>query len=123
MNSQPKARPRALTKADRSRSDAALYLKNRKIALARDKHVCRVCGGAGWQTHHVERRSHYGSKRVLEKHDPSNLLTVCDECHGLFTGNALKAVSTTTQGTNGPVLLTKWDDRAGGFVTFRNGTA
>jgi 5-methylcytosine-specific restriction endonuclease McrA len=120
MNPQPKTRPRKLTKGDRSRAEEALYRKNRARALKRDGNRCRICGGAGWQTHHVERRSHFGPKRVIEKHDVTNLLSACNDCHELFTGNVLKAVSTTDRGTSGPVLVTRWDDTTKDYVTFRD---
>jgi hypothetical protein len=117
----PKPRPRILGKADSKRSEDALYRQNRLKALARDHHSCRVCGGSRLlQTHHVERRSHFGRKAVLAKHDVSNLLTVCHDDHVLFTGNVLKAVATSTQGTNGPVQITKWDDILQDYVVFRN---
>lgn len=128
MKTFPKSRPRALDAQDRKRTEEALYRKNRQIALTRDGRRCRICGADGYlETHHVARRSAFGAKRVLEKHDPSNLLSVCAgvrrdgviACHDLLTKNVLKAVSLTDRGTNGPVLVTKWDDREGGYVTFR----
>lgn len=120
MTAIPKPRPRALVKADRSKGEDKLYRQSRLAALARDKHCCRICGAGGYlETHHVARRSAFGVKRVAEKHAISNLYSVCRDCHKQLTGNVLKAVATTTQGTNGPVLITKWDDRTCGFVTYR----
>lgn len=87
-----------------------MYQKNRKIALARDHHACRICGAGGMlETHHVQRRSKFGIKCMVAKHHPSNLMAVCKKCHKLLTGNVITAVATTALGTNGPVLFTHCD--------------
>jgi 5-methylcytosine-specific restriction endonuclease McrA len=100
-------------------SEDTLYKKNSRIARDRDGNVCRVCRRTwGLTTHHVKRRSGFGSKQVESKHDVANLYTACVDCHQLFTDNILRAVSTTEAGTDGPVLLERWDDTAKGFVTF-----
>lgn len=116
----PKQRPKALDKKDAKRIEEEVYRKNRVKAIQRDGKCCRICGSIyRLETHHVERRSKFGQKKVLSKHDLSNLLTVCADCHRLFTENVLKAVSTSAVGTNGPVLVEKWDDVAKDYVAWK----
>ena len=117
----PKSRPKALDKAERKRAEESLYARNRKLALARDSRHCRICGSGGYvETHHVERRSAFGPKRLLEKHDVANLLTVCADCHEQLTKHILRAVATTADGTNGPVQITKFCDEEQGYVVVRD---
>lgn len=104
----PRPRPRALDRADKQRADASLYQRNRKLALARDGHACRVCGAQfRLETHHVSPRSSFGPKRLAEKHE-------------LLTGNVLRAIATTPEGADGDVLILKYDDAAGDYVTWKD---
>lgn len=120
-----KPTPRILVKAARKKSEDTYYREQKGIAKRRDSSRCRICGAPANETHHVERRSAFGSKQVEAKHHHSNLLSVCAglvakrdgsiPCHQLLTGNVLKATSTTARGTNGPVEILKWDVKSGGF--------
>lgn len=60
------------------KSDAE-WLKARKVVLKRSEGRCeariRGCQGQAHQVHHILRRSQGG------KHEPSNLLSVCNFCH------------------------------------------
>lgn len=56
--------------------------QTRKTVLDRDGHECRHCGeeeraagGVGLHVHHIKMRDAGGSD------DPSNLITLCEECH------------------------------------------
>lgn len=117
MTPIPKSRPRALDRRDRKRDEERLYRENRAKAFARDGHHCRICGGFRLlECHHVESRSTFGPKRVQAKHDASNLLTVCADCHSLITQNVLK-VHATARGADAPVRIERWDDAQKGYVT------
>jgi hypothetical protein len=117
--------PKLLAKRAKQKAEDAYYEAQQAIRKKKDHYMCRICGAGGYtETHHVERRSSFGSKEVLKKHHHSNLLTVCAgpgrragklSCHAQLTGNVMKAVSTTERGTNGPVLVTKFDEKSGGF--------
>lgn len=121
--------PKLLAKRAKQLAEDAYYRDQQAIRKKKDNYRCRICGSDGYsETHHVERRSSFGPKEVLKKHHHANLLTVCAgpgrragkiSCHDQLTGNVMKAVSTTARGTNGPVLVTKFDEKEGGFVTFR----
>jgi 5-methylcytosine-specific restriction endonuclease McrA len=119
----PRPRPRALDRQARKRDEERLYRQQREIALQRDGRRCRICGAGGYvETHHVTPRSHFGSKAVVDKHDAGNLLTVCggaSGCHDMLTGNVLKAYATTPAGAAGAVLVLRYDDAAGDYVTWR----
>lgn len=43
----------------------------------RDKAICRGCGRAGTELHHIKFRSQGG------KHTVDNLVTLCNQCHRL----------------------------------------
>lgn len=47
----------------------------------RDKETCQTCGQPGRQVHHCN------PYRLVGLHDPSNLVTLCQSCHG--TADAL----------------------------------
>lgn len=122
----PKSRPRALSKQDRQRNEDRLYRQNREKALARDGHRCRLCGSHRFiETHHMAKRSSFGSKRVHKKHAVENLLTVCGpevdpkSCHWQIEHNVVRVYATTECGTNGPVRAEKWDDNERGYVVVR----
>jgi hypothetical protein len=120
MTAIPKLRPRLLDRRDSKRNEDAYFKEQRALAFARDGNRCRVCGaGFRLEPHHVERRSHFGPKRVVEKHHKSNLYTCCSECHELFTGNVLKAVSLTAKGTDGPVQITRYSDAEQDWTIFK----
>lgn len=117
--------PKLLAKRAKQKAEDDYYDEQSAIAKDRDHFHCRVCGADGYvETHHVARRSSFGPKEMLKKHHHTNLLTVCAgpgrrsgklSCHTQITGNVMKAVSTTAKGTNGPVLVTKFDEKSGGF--------
>jgi 5-methylcytosine-specific restriction endonuclease McrA len=115
-----KARPKALDRSDRKAAELRYYKSQRAIAMTRDGHHCRICGGIHQlETHHVQPRSHFGPKRVQHKHDAMNLLTVCHDCHVLLTGNVLRAYATTDKGAGGPVKIWKYSDSEGGYIVYR----
>lgn len=117
--------PKLLAKRAKQKAEDDYYDEQSAIAKDRDHFHCRICGAEGYvETHHVARRSSFGPKEMLRKHHHTNLLTVCAgpgrrggklSCHTQITGNVMKAVSTTAKGTNGPVLVTKFDEKSGGF--------
>ncbi len=98
-------------------------MEQRKLAISRDAGHCRICGSSRLlETHHVEPRSAFGPKRMADKHDKTNLLTVCggpDGCHTMLTGKLFKAQATTDKGTDGPVRIEKYDDSEGGYVVWK----
>jgi hypothetical protein len=121
--------PKLLAKRAKQKAEDDYYDEQSAIAKDRDHFHCRICGAEGYiETHHVARRSSFGPKEMLRKHHHTNLLTVCAgpgrragklSCYTQITGNVMKAVSTTAKGTNGPVLVTKFDAAEGGFVVFK----
>lgn len=65
-----KPRPRVLDKQDAKKAEDALYRKASAAAKKRDGGRCRCCGSDRMlESHHVERRSSFGTKYVEEKHD------------------------------------------------------
>lgn len=42
---------------------------------------CEVCGAQSIDVHHVEFRSHFGSKRAAERDHIDNLIALCRTCH------------------------------------------
>lgn len=109
------SQPRAVVRADRRKAEDALYRKASAAAKRRDQH-CRICGGMRMlETHHVERRSSFGTKYLEAKHDRRNLLTVCgpstdlSTCHGQLTKNILKAFPNDhAKGTDGTMTILKY---------------
>lgn len=116
-----KGRPHALVRRDRQRQDDAAYRAARTQALARDGHRCRVCGaGYGIETHHVTPRSAFGPNRMTAKHHIDNLFTCCHDCHSLITGHVLRVICQTVRGASGTVLVERYSDEAGGYVTWKD---
>jgi 5-methylcytosine-specific restriction protein A len=76
----------------------------RSIALARDRRRCSSCGRdlralPSWYTevHHIRSRRDGGSDH------PSNLITLCVECHGRLTDEMLQAMrQEAPQAPSGP---------------------
>lgn len=125
---QPRKRPTDLVKRERKGDEEKYYRQQKALAKKRDGKRCRICGAGDYvESHHVARRSSFGSREVLAKHHHSNLLTVCAgprrngvvSCHDLLTKNVMKAVSTTDRGTNGAVFVTRWSDPHQDFITYR----
>lgn len=119
-----KPRPRALDKRDRQKAEDALYRKASAAAKKRDGGRCRCCGSdRAVESHHVERRSSFGTKYVEAKHSRRNLLTLCggpEGCHTLEKGKVLKVVvHDDEQGTDGFVTIFKWSDAHRDFLVFR----
>jgi hypothetical protein len=122
-----KPRPKALDKRDRKREEAQVYRMERAKAIDRDGNKCRICNNTRYlETHHVERRSRYGPKQMLQKHDASNLLTVCgpswntESCHAMLTGNIYRAEAIDPiLGTNGIVRIEKYSEVEQGYVTLK----
>jgi hypothetical protein len=116
--------PRRIAKEQRKAAEDALYLAARAVAMERDGQHCRICGGLRMlQTHHLERRSSFGTKYVEEKHDPKNLFTVCggpaggDSCHALIEGYVLKLfVLDHEAGADGPIRVEKFDKQEGDYI-------
>lgn len=106
-----KPRPVALDKHDRRVKRESAYKANRQTALKRDNRRCRIYGLPALETHHVVARSLGGS------HDPSNLLSLSPKAHAEFTTHILKIEGSTD--CNGLLRVLKWDDKAGGYVLFR----
>jgi len=110
-------RPRALCRQDRKRAEEAEYRRNAAIARKRDQH-CRICGKREpLSTHHVRPRSLM--RKSPDKHAVENLLTVCwgeKSCHDQLTDKILRVYSLTDEGTNGKVLVEKWDDGVDDYV-------
>jgi 5-methylcytosine-specific restriction endonuclease McrA len=60
--------------------------------LERDNYQCRYPGCTGRKqlhVHHVVFRSHFGNKREIDKHHPSNLVTVCAFHHRMIHAAAI----------------------------------
>lgn len=80
LDAQRKKRRRTVAKAAKrnpvrvARHDMPAGL--RAHVRSRDGSVCRLCGRRGTQVHHIKFRSQGGL------HEPSNLILLCDECHG-----------------------------------------
>ena len=113
-----KPAPRAIAREDRKHDEDAIYRKNSAIAKKRDGYRCRICGKHfGLETHHVKPRSL--NRRSKSKHDVDRLLTVCGPstdiktCHGQFQAKTLKVYPNTDRGTDGTVLVEKYDKRSG----------
>jgi hypothetical protein len=63
--------------ADRERCDPETWAIIRKGVLKRDRYRCQGCGGTQrLRVHHIIPISAGGSD------DPSNLITLCSDCHG-----------------------------------------
>lgn len=62
--------------------------EQRQGTLERDNHTCQVCGkteaeeGRQLSIHHIVPFRDFGYERYKEANHPSNLLTVCNSCHG-----------------------------------------
>lgn len=113
----PKPRPRVLDRREKKNAEETLYRKNAAIARARDKH-CRICGKREpLSTHHVRPRSLM--RKSPGKHAVENLLTVCwgpVSCHQDLEDDILRVYPLTDDGTNGKVLVERWDKAEDGYV-------
>jgi 5-methylcytosine-specific restriction endonuclease McrA len=110
MTPCPKPQPRALTKRTTKAQEARTYRDVRQAVLARDRFMCRLCGGqTRLETHHVTPRSSFGPKRVTDKHAARNLIALCQACHNDVTGHVLRLVALTADGADGPVRAERWD--------------
>lgn len=49
---------------------------------------CEHCGGQAVEIHHIEPRSHFGSKRKDEQDAVGNLIALCRSCHDAAHGPA-----------------------------------
>jgi hypothetical protein len=111
-------RPRALVRKDRKNAEEAEYRRNAAIARRRDGDHCRICGShVNLSTHHVRPRSLM--RKSPGKHAVENLLTVCwglKSCHQQIEDDILRVYPLTDEGTNGKVLVERWDDKEGGYV-------
>ncbi len=60
------------------------YRKWRKAVLERDKHHCRLCHVGNWrlEAHHIKRFSSCQASRWIV----SNGITLCHDCHIMYTG-------------------------------------
>lgn len=80
--SRVRARAKAKAKArPKARKVSSLDPAVRRLVRARDGNVCRWCGKRGEQVHHVLYRSQGGPD------EPSNLILLCMEHHGVVHGN------------------------------------
>jgi 5-methylcytosine-specific restriction endonuclease McrA len=110
----PKSRPSALSKMDRRASEQTVLKRNSKAARVRDGHRCRLCGShTSLETHHLVPRSLAGRK---VKHERSNLVTACSDCHGQITRHVVQLAAMTDRGADGPLRVSKWSDDEGGYV-------
>jgi hypothetical protein len=123
-----KTKPRKLEKVEQTKQRANYYLAQRRIALKRDKRHCRICGThlGPLETHHVERRSATGTKQKVHSDHHTNLLTVCAglrthglSCHTELTSHVMYAYADQENGTNGKVLVTRYNEREGGQTVFK----
>jgi 5-methylcytosine-specific restriction protein A len=53
----------------------------RRMVLARDRHVCLLCGGRAREVDHIVPRAHGGGDEL------SNLRSLCRACHRRVTGS------------------------------------
>ncbi len=96
----------------RSSEEQGEWLSARKIVLARDQHRCQrcqeLCAKGDADVHHVVPRSLGGSD------EPSNLITLCDGCHGAVHPNQQAILS---QGflRRWALKLALWLDKVGEF--------
>jgi len=98
-NAQPRPRPRLLEKRASKATTARQWREARVVVLKRDGHRCRACGQQhGLEVHHVVMRSLGG------KHEPSNLISLCADCH---------------KSVHGHVLILRWTDPAQPAKTLR----
>lgn len=63
------------------------WAEQRCKALERDNYTCQICGNAEIEerelgAHHIAPFREFGRKRYKEANHLSNLLTVCNSCHG-----------------------------------------
>jgi hypothetical protein len=65
----PSERKQAIMDADRAISQAC---------LARDKHICQMCGGKATDAHHIIHRRNRVLRWVLK-----NVVSLCRACHSL----------------------------------------
>lgn len=75
-----KASKEQLVKGDERYSIKTEWMKARKIAIKRDKSVCKLCGASGVKTqiHHLDSG---GRDNVSSNNHPDNLATLCLPCH------------------------------------------
>ena len=60
----------------------------RLMVVERYDGTCALCHGPGHEVDHIIPRSRFGSKRVAEQEDISNLQLLCLKCHyGKHHGN------------------------------------
>lgn len=90
MCGHPKPRPRLLDKRQRMSQRLAAWRELSARIRERDNRRCRVCGGPGYEGHHIEMRSR-GGKDV-----DSNVVLLCHACHREVHGHVLKLFGTAT---------------------------
>ena len=77
-------RERARARPQRLARNSARFKKLRELVKRRDGHACRECGStADLEVHHVE-PLHAGGAA----YDPSNLITLCADCHAGFSSTS-----------------------------------
>jgi len=54
--------------------NSSKWQDKRQIILKRDNHICRICGNAGNNVHHLS-YAHFGNEYDFE------LVTLCEDCH------------------------------------------
>jgi hypothetical protein len=112
----PKPRPRVLTKRERRGRKLRRYFEQRRIAFARDRHRCVVCGRWARETHHIIPRSCGGSDEAW------NLASVCVDrmtggCHRLATGHVIKMRGNADRWEGEDALVIEmWQDAASTWV-------
>lgn len=68
-----------LTQRQRSRKLRKYRAQQAIIAFARDGMMCRRCGAAGVDVHHVRGRGNWRTREEYESF--RNLVTLCRDCH------------------------------------------
>ena len=69
----------SLTQKQRAAKLQRYRTEQSRIAIERDNYVCRRCGAAGCEVHHVHGRGNWRTREHYEH--SSKLLTLCWQCH------------------------------------------
>ena len=78
--------------------NSPIHVKNYFDAFGYDESSfipCELCGSKSVDIHHIESRSHFGSKRKHEQDAVTNCIALCRRCHERAHGPECRSIKET----------------------------